>query len=56
MGACWNRLYEAVLACIHTMCFGQKCENSQNISSENCIFTTVKICCMLHGRVIVIVG
>ena len=33
-----NRPNEAVLTCTHNMCFGQKYENSQNISTGNCRF------------------
>ena len=36
MGTRYNRLSEAVLTCIHNLCFEQKYENSQIISTENC--------------------
>ena len=29
---------EAVLTCTHNLCFEQKYENSQKISTENCLF------------------
>ena len=38
MGTRWNRLNEAVLTCTHNLCFEQKHENSQTISTENCHF------------------
>ena len=37
--------------CTHNQCFAQKYEK-YNFSSEN-IFTAVKYCCILHGRVFV---
>ena len=33
-----NRQNEAVLTCTHNICFEQKYENSQNISTKNCHF------------------
>ena len=38
MGTRQNRLIEAVLTCTHNICFGQKYENSQKNSTENCHF------------------
>ena len=32
------KITEAVLTCIHDLCFEQKYENSQKISNENCQF------------------
>ena len=40
---------EAVLMCTHNLCFVQKYENSQNISTENFIFTAAKIAVYCMG-------
>ena len=58
MGTRQNRLneaflIEAVLACTHNICFEQKYENSQNNHLKIVIFTVVKIRCILHVRVFV---
>ena len=40
---------EAVLTCTHNLCFEQKYENNQNISTENCHFYScekIAVCCM----------
>ena len=42
----------AVLTCTHNQCFEKKYrKNNKKISSEKYLFTAVKICSLLHGRV-----
>ena len=54
MGTRYNRLIEAVLTCTHNQCFEQKQEKylKKNYLKIN-IFSAVKYCCILHGRVFV---
>ena len=47
----WSGLNEAVLTCTHNICFEQKYENSKKIQLKIVIFTALKNCCILHGRV-----
>ena len=49
----WVLVRTAVLTCTHNKCFEQKYENSQKIKLKIVIFTAVKNCCILHGRVFV---
>ena len=51
MGTRYNRLNEAVLTCTHNLCFEQKYENSQKISTENCHFYSREKSLLLNGRV-----
>ena len=44
---------EAVLTCNQDPCFEAKIRKYQKISAENYSFTAVKICSILHRRVIV---
>ena len=54
MGTRLNRLIEAVLTCTHNQLFEQKLEkNIIFFSSEIILFTSVKYCSILHGRVFV---
>ena len=46
-------LTEAVLTCTHDLCFEQKNKNIKNFHLKINIFTAVKYCCILHGRVCV---
>ena len=42
---------EVVLTCTHNQCFEQKYEKKNPLKMN--IFTAVKYCCILHGRVYV---
>ena len=49
-------LTEAGLTCTHNLCFEQNKKNSTIFHLKIYIFTAVKYCCKLHGRVCVMVG
>ena len=57
MGTRQNRLNEAVLTCTYNICFEQKYENSQTISTENCYFYSsekslyIAWACFCHGSI-----
>ena len=49
VGTRYNHLTEVVLTCTHNLCFEQKYENNQKISTENCHFYScekIAVCCM----------
>ena len=43
----------AVLTCTHNQCFEQNKKNIKKFNLKMNIFTAVKYCCILHGRVFV---
>ena len=48
-----NRFNEAVLMCTHSQCFEQNKNNLIIFHLKITIFTAVKYCCILYGRVFV---
>ena len=52
MGTRWNRLIEAALTCTRNICFEKKHETKNN-QPKIVVFSAMKYCCILHGRVFV---